>query len=86
MEPFEIGEMVFATENIRNDGGIPEVAPDALLARPGCRGVVLRHGHTAAAPKVAIYLVRFEDEQGVLGPPVGCVADELSRYAPGAGV
>ena len=79
---YEIGEIVFSRELRVNDGGIPDVAADAVLATPGRRGVVVNHGHVEADPDQAIYLVRFEGEGGALselGPPVGCLAAELTQ-------
>jgi len=76
---YNMGEIVFCTEDIINDGFIPDVAPDALLAAAGTRGVVVRIGFTEANEDVAIYLVRFEGENQVLGPPVGCLVEELTQ-------
>ena len=78
-EEYEIGDIVFATEAIMNDGGVPDIDPEAVLATPGRRGVVVNFGHVEAAPEIEIYLVRFEDEKGDLGPPVGCMTDELTQ-------
>ena len=78
-ERYDIGDLVYATGGIVNDGGIPGVAPDALLAGAGTRGVVVNWGHVEAQPEQEIYLVRFEDEAGNLGPPVGCLPEELTQ-------
>jgi nitrogen fixation protein NifZ len=78
-EAYEIGDVIYAKETMVNDGGIPEVAPDAILATPGRRGVVVNFGHVEAAPEMEIYLVRFENAEGDLGPPVGCLPDELTQ-------
>lgn len=81
-EQFEIGEIVFSRELLVNDGGIPDIAADAVLATPGRRGVVVNSGHVQADPDQAIYLVRFEAEAGALsdlGPPVGCLPEELTQ-------
>lgn len=78
-EAYEIGELVFCRELLRNDGGIPGVAADAVLATPGRRGVVVNAGHAEFDPGQAIYLVRFEAEGGLLGPPVGCLPEELTQ-------
>lgn len=81
-EAYEIGELVFSRELLLNDGGIPDVAADAVLATPGRRGVVVNHGHVEADPDQEIYLVRFEGEGGGLadlGPPVGCLPGELTQ-------
>lgn len=76
---FIVGDMVFAREALRNDGGLPDVAPEAVLAEAQTRGVVVRVGHVEAEPTQTLYLVRFEDESGVLGPPVGCLPEELTQ-------
>jgi nitrogen fixation protein NifZ len=68
--------------DIFNDGGVPEIEPDALLAAAGTRGVVVRAGSAQSLPEVRIYLVRFEDVQKELGPPVGCLGEELTQDEP----
>lgn len=78
-ENFEIGEIAFSRELLVNDGGIPDVAPDAILTTPGRRGVVVNHGHVEADLDQEIYLVRFEGATGDLGPPVGCLPGELTQ-------
>jgi nitrogen fixation protein NifZ len=78
-EHFGIGDIVFSRDLLANDGGIPGVAPDATLATPGTRGVVVNHGHVEADLDQDIYLVRFEAANGVLGPPVGCLPEELTQ-------
>jgi nitrogen fixation protein NifZ len=76
---YDIGEMVFAAEVLFNDGHIPELPEDALLAAPGTRGVVVMFGYAEADPQQEIYLVRFEGNDDVLGPPVGCLPEELTQ-------
>ncbi len=71
------GDMVFATVRIENDGGIPDIPADAVLAEPGTRGVLVNIGHLEDDPAVEILLVRFEDQDGYVGPPVGCQPEEL---------
>lgn len=78
-EQYGVGEIVFSRELLVNDGGIPELAPDAVLAAPGGRGVVVNFGHAQVDPAREIYLVRFEDAAGDLGPPVGCLPEELTQ-------
>ncbi|HEY3433771.1 MAG TPA: nitrogen fixation protein NifZ [Rhodocyclaceae bacterium] len=77
MQQFDIGDMVFAMEPMYNDGFIPELPEDALLAPPGTVGVVVMFGYAEADPGQEIYLVRFEGDDGILGPPVGCLTDEI---------
>ena len=80
-----IGDVIFARETIQNDGGVPEQPEDAVFARPGSRGVVVQIGAAAADLRQEIILVRFEDEAGVLGPPVGCLPEELTQEEVAAG-
>jgi nitrogen fixation protein NifZ len=83
-ETYGIGEIVYSRERLLNDGGIPGLAVDAVLATPGRRGVVVNTGHAEADPGQAIYLVCFEGEGGALGglgPPVGCLPEELTQDA-----
>ncbi len=37
------------------------------------------HHHAAADMRQEIILVRFEGTDGVLGPPVGCLPEELTQ-------
>lgn len=86
MSRFQMGDMVFAALDLYNEAleesgesGIPGVAPDALLAAAGTRGVVVNVGHAQEMPDEEIYLVRFEmDADGTLGEPIGCLTDELT--------
>lgn len=78
-EQYDIGEIVFSRELLVNDGGLPGVAEEAVLAVPGGRGVVVNFGHVQVDPDQEIYLVRFEDAEGTLGPPVGCLPEELTQ-------
>jgi nitrogen fixation protein NifZ len=76
---YDMGELVFAAEAMFNDGYIPELPEDALLAAPGTKGVVVMYGYAEANPEQEIYLVRFEGDDGILGPPVGCLPEELTQ-------
>ncbi|PKO84816.1 MAG: nitrogen fixation protein NifZ [Betaproteobacteria bacterium HGW-Betaproteobacteria-11] len=79
---YAIGEIVFSRELLVNDGGIPGLAAEAVLATPGRRGVVVNIGHVEIDPDQQVYLVRFESAAGALGelgPPVGCLPDELTQ-------
>ncbi len=87
MNKFQMGDMVFAAQDLYNEAleetgesAIPGVAPEALLAAAGTRGVIVNVGHAREMPDAEIYLVRFElDATGTLAEPVGCLADELSE-------
>ena len=78
---YEIGDMVFAAEDILNDGGMPGVdAEDGLIAPAGARGVVVHFGVAEMDESKEIYLVQFETgPDGQLGNPVGCLPEELTQ-------
>lgn len=88
MQKYDMGEMVFAATDLFNDelaedgtSLIPDVAPNALIAPAGARGVVVNVGHVAAMPQQEIYLVRFETgPDNALGVPVGCMPEELTVH------
>jgi len=82
LEELSPGDRVYAASHIYNDGSIPEIADNALLAKPGTRGVILETGHLEESPERIVFLVRFEDSQLNLGPPTGCWAEELSVTIP----
>ncbi|MET0064004.1 MAG: nitrogen fixation protein NifZ [Candidatus Thiodiazotropha endolucinida] len=77
LQDLQPGDVVFAASHIFNDGGIPDVPADELLAEPGTRGVIVETGHLEEAPERTVYLVRFEDRELNLGPPTGCWPEEL---------
>jgi nitrogen fixation protein NifZ len=87
MSGFEMGDLVYSTQNLYNDpveetgdSAIPGATVDELLVSAGIRGVVVNIGYAEADPSQDIYLVRFEmDEAGTLSAPVGCLAEELSH-------
>jgi nitrogen fixation protein NifZ len=78
LENLSPGDLVYAACHIYNDGGIPGIPENTLLAEPGARGVIVETGHLEESPQRKIYLVRFEDSNLNLGPPTGCWAEELS--------
>ncbi len=81
---YGLGEVVFASEDLFNDGSLPDVEEGALLAAAGTRGVVVKAGHLDGT-RTEIFAVRFEGADEVLGPPVGCLVDELTQhYSPAA--
>jgi len=78
LNDLQSGDIIYAAAEIRNDGGIPELEPDAVLAVPGTRGMLVNIGHVEEDPNTLIYLVRFEDAEKNLGPAVGCLAEEVT--------
>jgi nitrogen fixation protein NifZ len=72
------GDIVYAATDIFNDGSIPNMAEGTPIAPAGTRGVILNTGHIEEQPDLELYLVRFEDAEKELGPPVGCWPEELS--------
>jgi nitrogen fixation protein NifZ len=89
MSKFQMGDMVYAMQDLYNEvneetgeSAIPGMAPEALLASIGTRGVIVNVGHVQELPDQEIYLVRFEiNAEGTLAEPIGCLADELSGSA-----
>ncbi|MBU3695807.1 nitrogen fixation protein NifZ [Dechloromonas sp.] len=83
---YEVGDMVFAAEDILNDGGMPGIEEEeGLIAPAGMRGVVVHYGVAEMDESKEIYLVQFENgPEGTLGHPVGCLPDELTQEEPAA--
>lgn len=74
----EPGDTVYAKQELRNDGSIPGLPENELIATTGTRGVLVNIGHFEEQPDLTLYLVRFENPDLSLGPPVGCWLDEIS--------
>lgn len=76
--------MVFAAEDILNDGGMPGIdEEEGLIAAAGTRGVVVHFGVAEMDETQDIYLVQFENGlDGNLGNPVGCLPEELTQEEP----
>jgi nitrogen fixation protein NifZ len=89
MNKYDMGDMVFAATDLYNDeltedgaSMLPDIAPHALIAAAGTRGVVVNVGHVAELPEQDIYLVRFETgPDKALGLPIGCMPEELAGAA-----
>lgn len=77
IEHLQPGDIVYAAVTLHNDGSLPELNEEALIAAEGARGVIVNVGHLEDNPSQSLLLVRFEDEKGELGPPVGCWPEEL---------
>jgi nitrogen fixation protein NifZ len=78
---YEVGDMIFAAEDILNDGGMPGIAEEeGLIAPAGMRGVIVHFGVAELDETQEIYLVQFENgPDGSLGNPVGCLPEELTQ-------
>lgn len=78
---YEIGDLVYAAEDLFNDGGMPSIADaEGLIVPAGARGVVVHCGVAEQDESKEIYLVRFENgPDDVLGDPVGCLPEELTQ-------
>ena len=72
------GDAVYAAVTIANDGSVPDAAENEIFAQPGTLGMLINTGHLEEDPEQMLYLVSFENENGELGPPITCVAEELS--------
>ncbi|WP_412479845.1 nitrogen fixation protein NifZ [Azonexus sp. IMCC34839] len=81
---YEVGDMIFAAEDILNDGGMPGIAEEeGLIAAAGTRGVVVHFGVAEMDESKEIYLVQFENgPDGTLGHPVGVLPEELTQEEP----
>ena len=78
--PYQTGDLVFAAEDIFNDGGVPGVDEQGLLAAAGSRGVIVDSGVAAMDESREVYLVRFDSgPEATLGEPVGCLPEELTQ-------
>jgi nitrogen fixation protein NifZ len=77
------GDTVFAAQELRNDGSIPGLADNELIAHCGTRGVLINIGHLEEQPDATLYLVRFENQDLSLGPAIGCWPDEISAAEKG---
>lgn len=78
IEELEIGDVVYAANDIIDDGSMPDGNEGEILASVGTRGVIVMKGHIEEAPQHNVFLVRFEDETLTLGRPIGCWAEDLS--------
>ncbi|MER2518359.1 MAG: nitrogen fixation protein NifZ [Candidatus Accumulibacter phosphatis] len=78
--PYQTGDLVFAAEDIFNDGGVPGIEAQGLIAAAGSRGVIIDSGVAAMDDSREVYLVRFESgPEAILGNPVGCLPEELTQ-------
>lgn len=78
LKQLEPGDMIYAAKAIFNDGSLPNLSNDSLIAQVGTRGVLINTGHLEENPNIEVYLVRFDTENKALSEPIGCWADELS--------
>jgi len=80
LDDLKAGDTIYAAVDLYNDedGGIPEIPNGGLIAGAGARGVIVNIGHLEEDEDQQIYLIRFEDASLNLGPPVGCLPEELS--------
>lgn len=81
LQDLQPGDLLYAAATIINDGSIPGVAEGEILAEDGTRGVLINTGHLEEQPSRTLYLVRFENAAGELGPATGCWGEELKVSA-----
>jgi nitrogen fixation protein NifZ len=72
LELYQPGDTIFAKDHILNDGTVPDMAIDTVIAEPGTRGIVVNIGHFNDLPHMELLLVRFEKQDKSLGPAIGC--------------
>ena len=77
LQTLEPGDTIYAAQDLRNDGSIPDLPDNELIAKTGTRGVLVNIGHFEEQPNVTLYLVRFENSDLTLGPPIGCWPEEI---------
>lgn len=77
----EPGDTIYATKELRNDGSLPGLEDDAIVAHEGNRGVLINIGHLEEQESQTLYLVRFENSDLDLGPAVTCWPDEIRPHA-----
>lgn len=78
VEDLDIGDVVYAANDIIDDGSMPDGKEGQLLAAEGTRGVIVMIGHVEEDPEKTVFLVRFEDEELNLGNPIGCWEEDLT--------
>jgi nitrogen fixation protein NifZ len=72
------GDAVFATTRIANDGSVPHADEGEVFAEAGTVGMLLNMGYIEEDPSQELFLVSFQTSTGELGPPVACLASEIS--------
>jgi len=77
LQQLQPGDMIYAARDIFNDGSIPDMDAGARIASSGCRGVLINTGHLEENENQAVYLVRFEDGEG-LTAAIGCWPEDLT--------
>ncbi len=72
------GDAVFATRTIVNDGSVPGAEENEVFATAGTMGMLINTGYVELEPDTELFLVSFRDADGNAGPPVACLAEEIS--------
>lgn len=80
LEDLDLGDVVYAAHTIVNDGSMPDSEEGQTLAEEGGRGVIVMKGYLEENPNRSVFLVRFEDKDLNLGPPVGCWIEDLVAH------
>ena len=78
LDELEPGDIIYAANIINNDGSMPGVEETGLIANKGQRGVIINTGYLEDQPDKTLFLVRFEADNGDLGPAVACWPEELT--------
>lgn len=79
IESIQPGDILFASNNIINDGSLPGFSENELIAEAGQRGVLINTGYLEDNPDKVLLLIRFEssEESGKFGPAVACWPEEV---------
>jgi len=75
------GDVLYAAVELVNDGSIPGVAENQLLAKPGDMGMLVNAGHLEEEPSQELLLVGFHLTDGQL-VMVTCLPEEVSPERP----
>ena len=82
LEKLQPGDIIYAAQDILNDGSIPFVGENELVASKGTRGVLVNTGFLEENEDQSVYLVRFEDDEKKLNDPIGCWPEDLIAELP----
>lgn len=82
LEKLQPGDIVYAAQDIFNDGSLPTIAENELVVAKGTRGVLINTGYLEENENQTVYLVRFENENNDLNDPIGCWPEDLSASLP----
>lgn len=69
------GDAIEAARDIMNDGTFP--SDQTLLVKKGTKGVIVQIGHLEESDDKLVFLIRFENDDKDIGPPIGCWEEDI---------